>query len=242
MKIPHRYFILLIMSLFLVIPQVHAEKIDFIDKEYNFKTIKAVYICNINLDLLNSPDAHCVVKGSDLVEKVLQQDYWDNAKKFAVYDAYNHEQTLRKLSLLTGKNIDQMIAEDKSTGEQFFNENIHLLADAYVRSTLLAYYDDYYIIPAHTEWRSVTEYDDYYDKDGHKHTRSRTIQVPEFVPAESVRTANVRIRFSLIDSKTGKEIFSREEARCNTYTTDCQECYRQTVRSFFRDLKGKIKK
>ena len=240
MKNITKFLYLFLLCFCLLVPKASAEKLDLIDKDYDFTKIKSVFINTINLDILHSSqDQH---SNNDLLEKILFQDYWDNAKKFAVYNVYNEEQAKCKLSLQTEKDIDQLISQDKTSGEIFFKDNLKLIVDAYVTVSLLNYYTDYYIVPAHTEWRSVTEYDDYYDKDGKKHVRTRTIQVPEFVPDARVNTANVTIRFTLTDAKTGKDVFSREESRCNSYSTNCRECYCQTVRSFFRDLKKKVHK
>lgn len=241
MRLFKQIFFVLAVSLFLISPSANAEKTDFIDKQFDFKSIKAVYIYDVGLDVLNDSKANTSTKGSDLVNKVLKQDYVDNAKKFKAYTFYSPEEATRKISLLTGTDVDKMLVEDKAAGDKFLTDNLKLIADAYVTADLLAYYDDYYIVPAHTEWRSKTIYDDYYDKNGNRHTRSHTIQVPEYVPDQRVNTANVKMRFTLVDAKTGKEIFIREETRCNTFTTNIQECFRQTVRSFFRDLKNKIK-
>lgn len=242
MKYTKSFLLSLFAFLFLILPSANAEKMDFVDKNYPFHQLKTVYIYDIDLDSLKNTNNSTVMANSDLAERVLLQDYFDNAHKFEYYTTYTTDQAMRKISLATTKDVPKMIAETPAEGNKFFLDNLGLIVQAYIKAELISYYTDYYIIPAHTEWRSVTEYDDYYDKNGKKHTRTRTIQVPEYVPDQKVSTANVTVHFTMTDAKSGKEIFSRTETRTNTFTSDCRECFKQTVRAFYRDLKSKIKK
>ena len=238
-----KLFLLTLFScFFMILPTVNAEKMDFVDSKYPFSQLKSVYIYDIDLSALSKTNNNTVNADNKFAERVLLQDYYDNAHKFEYYTVYNEEQAKRKISLATNKDIDKMMTENKSEGVAFFDDNLKQIVQAAVKAELTSYYTDSYIIPAHTEWRTVTESEDYYDKNGKRHTRTRTIQVPEYVGDQTVYRANVTIHFSMIDTKTGKEIFSRTETRVNTFTSDCRECFKQTVRAFYRDLKKMIKK
>lgn len=211
-----------------------AEKTDFVDENYDFTKLTSIYLFDVEL---NEPK-----NTSELVEKVMQQDYDVNAKKFRVYKSDTPAKAMKKLSLLLNTDVEKAIADNPEAGSKLFADNLHLIADAYVTSELINYYNDQYIIPAHTEWQTVTDYVDYVDNDGKKQRTTISRQVPIYVPDAYVDQAHVTMRFALVDAKTGKDIFLREETRTNTYTRDTRECFRQTVRSFFRDLKKKIKK
>ena len=217
------------------LPRAGAEHTDYVDSKYNFAGIKAVYVDEINLEEINSSD--------NLIHKVLRQDYEQDSEKFAVYTRYQPDDVfVRKLSLTTGQNVDAMLNNDPQAARAFVKANLGRLVDVVAKAVVTKYYTDYYIIPAHTEWKTVSYTEVYYNHKNERKTRTVYRDVPHYVPDQQVSRANVKMRFTLVDLKTGNEVFIRDEFRSLSYSTDCREAYRQTVRAFFRDLKKKIKK
>lgn len=239
-----RFFIFLfsLVTILSVTLTAFAEKLDLVDKSYDFTKLKSIYLYDINLDVLDDPDKANANIESSLINKVMEHDYIENAEKFAVYDTLSPEKAMRKISLATGQDLNKMFAENPVEGSKFFTENLHLIVDAYIEAELLEYFQSFYVIPAHMKWETITTYKYYTDRNGIRQSRPHTRTVPVYVPDQRVNTANVKIKISLIDAKTKKEIFAREESRVNIYSTDCRECYQQIIRSFFRELKKKIKK
>ena len=232
MKSLFRVFFLMLAAVFLALPHVSASPVDSVDPSYDFHQIKNVMIYDIDL----TDSAH-----TDSEAASLQQNFHMQAAKLLEIPSIDKERLNRKISLAIGRDLDVIEKSDVEEYTSLVKDNLKAVADIYVHSELVSYTIGTYTIPAHTDWKTVTEYDTYRDSNGITHTISHQRTVPIFVPEQSGPYTNVKLRFSAYDAKTGKVIFTREELRQEQDSNDRLDTYNKIVRSYFRDLKKKIK-
>jgi hypothetical protein len=221
-----------IIVLFLfAMPIVSAEKTDWSDTDYNFKTIRTALIYDIDLsqaDLSN-----------DIITRNLTDEYMKKAVKPA-YTVLSSEQLNRKISLEQSIDLDTLKKTDPEKAAMLFTENLSHFVDIYIETHLLSYKIGSYIVPAHTTWENQTATDHYTDSDGRTRDITHTYTIPVYVPDATVTTAIVRLRFDVINAKTNKVIFSREEERVRDNSDDPYGVFSRMTDSFFSDLKNKM--
>ncbi|MBE6098355.1 MAG: hypothetical protein E7198_11330 [Schwartzia succinivorans] len=233
MKSLFRFFLLTLTVFFLTAPTGNASPVDSVDSSYDFHNIKNVMI----YDIVLSDDT----ERTESEAASLQQNYHMQAEKLLEIPSINKERLNRKISLAIGKDLDVIEKTNPEEYAELVRQNMRAAVDIYVNAELASYTIGTYTIPAHTEWKTVTDYDTYKDKDGHTHTVTRQRTVPVYVPEQSGPYTHVKIRFTSYDAKTGKVIFTREELREENDSRNCLETYNKIVRSYFRDLRKKIK-
>ena len=233
MKSLFRVFFLMMAAVFIALPSGHASPVDSVDESYDFHKIKNVMIYDIDLSSQTSLTA------SDITS--LQQNFRMQAEKLLEIPSLDKVKLNRKISLAIGKDLDVIEKNNPDEYATLVNDNLRVVADIYVKSELVEYSIGTYTIPAHTDWKTVTDYDTYRDKDGHTHTVSRERTIPVYVPEQHGPYTHVKMRFSSYDTTTGKVIFTREEIREEDNSRDCLDTYNKIVRSYFRDLRKKIK-
>lgn len=250
-----------VVSLFISIPTaIRAEKNDWSDTTYAFKNVQKVMFYDL--------DTTGVQLASDIVEKNLIGDFTkkmkDTGKPYVTTDdvaqrvafLYPSSTTAVKgpAALQTAPTALKTVPAQTTpaatpaatvpaapTKEQVqFDETAKTMATIYVVSKLVQYRQDGNVVPAHTEWRSRWVDDVVYDHKGHAHTVSREETYPEYVPDTFVPNTTVEMRFDIYDSQTGKNIFSREEARTRYGSDDTRGVYNRIIDSFFKTLKEKI--
>ena len=109
---------------------VHAEKTDWLDQSFQFKSVKKIVVFNIDsaVDLSGY--------GSATLHKV-SGDYFDKAAKKS------------KCQVITEEQARQMLG---GVGREALRQNISSIADAWVECKIKNWKDSYYIVPEHTVW------------------------------------------------------------------------------------------
>jgi len=223
--------VFLIVLFLFTMPIVSAEKTDWSDTNYNFKTIRSALIYNIDLSQVNL--------SNDIIARKLTDEYIKKSTKPA-YMTFSAEQLDRKISLEQSIDLDTLKKTNPEKAATLFTKNISHFVDIYVETPLLCYKIGSYIVPAHTTWQNQTTTDHYTDSNGRTRDLTHTYTIPVYVPDTTVTTAIVRLRFDVINAKTNKVIFSREEERVRDNSDDPYGVFSRMADSFFSDLKNKI--
>ena len=116
------------------------------------------------------------------------------------------------------------------------------IADARITGQIQVYDVSSRIIPAHYETRYRTERATIRDRDGKESTITTEVPYTEYVPEQTVYTTTVRLRLDVIDQKTGKAVFSRDDTRVDGDSTDLQRTYSKLVTAFYKEVDKKIRK
>ncbi|MFA6850642.1 MAG: hypothetical protein WCS30_09850 [Selenomonadaceae bacterium] len=223
--------IYLIALLFFVMPTVSAEKTDWSDNTYNFKTIRSALIYDLDFSQVNL--------SNDIIARKLADEYIKKSTK-PTYITFSAEQLDRKISLEQSIDLDTLKKTDSEKATTLFAENMSHFVDIYVETHLLSYKIGSYIVPAHTTWQNQTTTDHYTDSNGRTRDITHTYTIPVYVPDATVTTAVVRLRFDVFNAKTNKVIFSREEERVRDNSDDPYGVFSRMTDSFFSDLKNKM--
>ncbi len=205
-----------------------AGKTDWRDSHYDFSTVKAAWVEDIDLSGVSLE--------SDILEKKLQEYYHEQETR-PKWTVISKDQLYRKISLLEWKDMDKLAAAEPEKAKELWKKDLPKYVNVYVTAQLTRYEPSSYVVPAHTEWRTKEEKETYTDKDGKTQTITRTYEVPEYIPEYTVWLGNVNIRYDIHDAATGAVIFSREDVRSER--DSLQNVYELSVRSFFRELKLK---
>lgn len=205
---------------------VTAEKHDWRDNNYNFKSVQTAWIEDIDLS--------GVTLDSDITQKCLLE-YYQKQETRPKWQVLTKDQINRKISLLEWQDLDTLATTDPDKAKTLWDQDLPKIANVHVTAKLTRYDQTSKIIPAHTEWETRETYDTYRDKDGHTYTVTHYYQVPVYVPEHTVWISHVIVRYDIQDTATGKTIFSREDIRDDT--DSLQNVYELSVRSFFRELK-----
>jgi len=244
---------------------IQAEKYDWVDSSYSFKTVKTAYVYDI--------DCTPAQIDSNVIVKVLQNDYLKHAVKppyklipadqimatlptkpqpvpastsaaptqaAAVLQPTNEAVPPPEAAVMTP--ATETTAKTSAITDEEFLKAMVSQVDIYIEASLLEYSHGSYVIPAHTDWRTEDRTDSFVDREGRVQTVVHPITYPVYVPDETVPTVGIKVRFNVYDAKTGNEIMSREESRYRGRSDDPRSMYNRAVESFFNDLKKKIKK
>ena len=225
--------IVFLFCFFCSMTSVHAEKYDWADNAFAFSSIRTALIYEL--------DTSQAQLGNDILEKSLQGDYLKKASR-PHYSILSAEQVSRKISLQQGIDLYLMEKDDPEGFQAAFAAHASKFVQIYVKTKLLEYKTGFYIVPAHTEWRTKDLTDTFTDKDGRQQTITRTISYPEYIPDNTVSTATVKLRFDVYDARTGKAVFSREELRTRDSSDDPNGVFQRMLDSFFNDLQRKMDK
>lgn len=203
-----------------------AEKTDYKDKSYNFKTIK-------NL-MLYDMDFSAAGLDSSIVEKNLQSIY-EGKSSDSKLNILDSEQVLQKISLQTGQDMDLLQEKDNAAYEKMYLEHMPEYVDAYVMGELLDYEKQNVYHDAYTSWETRTEHVQMKDSDGNWKTVEVSHEEPVYHPAYTTVEFDVIVEFHVYDSKSGKEIFSRRDARSRQDDTG-KDMYARICGNFFSDF------
>jgi hypothetical protein len=116
------------------------------------------------------------------------------------------------------------------------------LADVRITGQVQQYDISNSVIPAHYETRYHNETTTIKDKDGKETTITTQVPTTEYVPARTVYTSTVRLRLDVIDQKTGKAVFSRDDTRADGDSGDLQRTYSKLITAFYKEVDRKIRK
>ena len=115
-------------------------------------------------------------------------------------------------------------------------------ADVRITGQVLQYDVTDEVRPAHYETQYYEETTTIRDKDGKESKITRQVPRKEYVPARTVYTSTVRLRLDVIDQKTGKEVFSRDDTRTDEDSSNIERTYSKLVTAFYKEVDRKIRK
>lgn len=188
-----------------------AEKVNWVDEGYDFTKIKKALVYDIEVVDKSEID-------SDLIEKVMQEDYLKNAAR-PPYKVIRPEAS----TVLTPGNPAEGV-------------------DVYIMAEMLTWHNDSYTKEGYTSWETRTSKRRVKRPDGSWHEERYEYTIPVYHPAETIYTSTVRIRFDVYDAKTGKKVMSRDELRKRDNSDHGQQgIFGRISKKFFDDLGKKIK-
>ena len=196
----------------LILPQtVSAEKTDFKDKYYNFRSVRRVVLMNIssNINFHN--------RGNMFIQK-LRSTYYDNSRKL-------------KCDVITENEAHQIPG--------YIEKNLSSIADLYIQCEIKDWSDDYYIVPERTVWEEKKMYRTVRDRNGNKYEEAYYVTVPVTYPPRRVDISKVSVTFEVYDARTGSLVFGREDVRDREDKNAQDGMYGRICNSFFQDL-GKL--
>ena len=206
-------------ALIVLIPQiVSAEKTDWQNSNFNFKTVKKIVLLNVtsNVDLSNYGSA---------IQYRVQQNYIDKAKK-------------SKCTIITEEQAKEIL-NVKSTDA--LKQNISTIADAWVECKIKNWHDSYYIIPAHTEWEDKRMTRKHRRSDGSSWEETYYITVPVTYPPRRVDVSDISTTFEVFSATTKEPIFVRDDVRKREDAQAQKNMFERMCNSFFEDFGKKVK-
>jgi hypothetical protein len=195
-----------------ILPQtVSAEKRDWKDNYYNFRSIRRVVL----MDLTSNVN----FRGSgNVFFQRLNGTYYDNA---------------RKLKCEVIRENPGMRSNDP--------RDYASVADAVIRCNIKDWSDDYYIVPERTTWEQKKMYRRVRDMWGNWIEDSYYITVPVTHPPYRVDISKIAVSFEVYDTRSGQMIFGRDDVRDREDRNAQDGMYGRICNSFFQDLAKLIK-
>jgi hypothetical protein len=144
---------------------------------------------------------------------------------------------------IDGRNLQAMFQSEAAKRLEHANVVTQAeIADARITGQIQQYDVSSSIIPAHYETRYRNETTTVKDKDGKETTITTERPYTEYVSEQTVYTTTVRLRLDVIDLKTGKAVFSRDDTRVDGDSSDLQRTYSKLVTAFYKEVDRKIRK
>ena len=219
---------------FFLLPGTAAAHVEeWAEPGYNFKDVQKLLVYDLDMSAVDLE--------SDIAEKNFQSAFWEQVGKQKI-EVMNLKKVENRVSLMEYKDIDALRQTDPAAAEEMWQNTMPKVVDAYAKTQYLRYEYTSRVIPAHTEWRTRWVKHTYYDRDGNKHEESIPEEYPEYVQEKTIWTLHQRIRLDVYDAKTGKCIYSRNEARSDDYAGDGKDIFVKIVRNSFKDFLKKGKK
>ena len=206
-------------AIIILIPQLaNAEKTDWQNNNFNFKSVKRIVLLNVtsNVDLSGY--------GSAIQYKV-HQDFIDKAKK-------------SRCMVITEDQAKQMLSV---TGRDAIKNNISSVADAWVECKIKNWQDSYYIVPAHTEWEQKKMTRRHHRSDGSSWEETYYVTVPVTYPPRKVDVSDLAATFEIFSANTGEPIFVRDDIRKREDFQAQKDMFGRMCNSFFEDFGKKVK-
>lgn len=204
-----------------------AEKTDFKDSSYNFKQVKSVAIYDMDFSQIDMEEDSVQAKSMQAV----YQDKLHSAKLPIV----DEESVCRKISLLSGQDMDTLYEKNYEEFEKIYQDRLPEVADVYITSQIKTYKSARIFHPAYTSWERRTKYITVKDSDG----KSRRVEIeyeePVYHPEYYSTQFYVTVEFRAYDTKTGKEIFSRVDAR-DREDYEGKDMYARICANFAKDF------
>lgn len=196
----------------IILPQnVSAEKRDWKDSYFNFRSIRRVIL----MDLTSNVNFR---SSGNIFMQRLYSTYYDNARKLKC----------------------QVIKEDPR-GHGSDPRDYYNVADAVITCTIKDWSDDYYIVPERTTWEQKKMYRGVYDYYGNWIEESYYVTVPVTYPPYRVDVSKVAVSFEVYDTRTGQMIFGRDDVRDREDRDAQDGMYGRICNSFFQDFGKLIK-
>lgn len=222
-----RMMSLLVLMIFIMPVSAWAEKTDFKDSSYNFKKVKSIAVYNMDFSQINMEE-------DSVQAKSLQAVYQDKLQlsKLTIID---EDALLRKISLIVGQDMDILYKENPEEFEKVYQEKLPEAADVYIVSQVKKYEAGRIFHPAYTSWERRTKYITVKDSDGNSRRVEIEYEEPVYHPEYYSTQFYVTVEFRAYDTKTGKEIFSRVDAR-DREDYEGKDMYARICANFAKDF------
>ena len=217
-------FCVFLLPIIFLLPQtVHAEKTDWADDSFNFKSIKRIVLLDVTANVnFNSMGATAYK---------IQSDYQGKASK-------------TKCTIITENQAKQILglnSANESSVREAIKNNITSIADAWVECDIPIWKDSYYIVPEQTVWESRKMSRWHRRSDGSSWEETYYITVPVTYPPRRVDVSDISATFKVFDAKTGKVIFIRDDVRNREDASAQKDMFGRMCNSFFEDFRKKMK-
>lgn len=227
-----RMMALLVLIIFIMPVSAWAEKTDFKDSSYNFQKVKSIAVYNMDFSQTNMEE-------DSVQAKSLQAVYQDKLQS-AKLPIVDEDALLRKISLLSGQDMDIMYTENPEAFEKVYQEKLPEVADVYIVSQVKKYEAGRIFHPAYTSWERRSKYITVKDSDGTDRRVEIEYEEPVYHPEYYTTQFYVTVEFRAYDAKTDKEIFSRVDDR-DREDHDGKDMYGRICSNFAKDFAKLIK-
>lgn len=227
-----RILALLVVCIFIMPAGVWAEKTDFKDNSYNFKKVKSIAAYEMDFSKIDMEE-------DSVQAKSLQSVYQDKLES-AKLPIVDEETLLRKISLLSGQDMNLSHQNNPEEYEQVYWEKLPEVADVYITSEVKKYESSKIFHPAYTSMERRTKYITVKDSDGKSSRVEIEYEEPVYHPEYYTTQFYVTVEFRAYDTKTGKEIFSRVDAR-ERGDYEGKDMYARICANFAKDFAKLIK-
>ena len=220
MKIIRKFFGAFFLLMFLLTAQnVHAEKTDWADKSFNFKTVKKIVVFDID-------SAVNLSSYGDALKYKIRSDYFDKAAKKT------------KCQIITEEQARQMLG---GVSREVLKQNIGSIADAWVECKIKVWKDSYYIVPEHTVWEQKRMTRTHRRSDGSSWEEIYYITVPVTYPPRRVDVSDIAVSFEAFGAQTKQPIFARDDVRKREDAQAQKDMFGRICNSFFEDFGKKVR-
>lgn len=217
---------------FLAVP-VHADYTNWQDPNYDFKSVKNIYIARVDTSDISSMSS---AKAKSL-ESAFQSRM--NKAKFPK-DLLLTLEAPAATKTLPASHVLKASVESGTEEDDFLAEARAANAQVYILPRLTRWQVKSYVEPAHMEWKSVQVRDAYKDKDGNWHYFYRTETYPDYVPAQEIPYAMVTMTFEWYDVQSGNLIASSEDDRTRNAENNPKGMYERIVDRFAKEMKKTV--
>ena len=225
----------LLLLTVLALPQsVFAEKTDWTDRNFSFRSIRTVIV----LDATVSPG---VDVGGQIGVLNIQDRFRQDAGKLPCR-LISEAQARQIIGQQLRMNLDSLSITNPMQARQIVMQNAYNIgADAWVFCNVDAWGNQTYIEPERTVWENRRQTRTYYDQWGRRHEESYTTQVPVTYPPRRIDISTVQVTLQAYDSRTGAMIFARKDVRDREDYSAQVGMFGRISNSFFEDLAKKIR-
>lgn len=225
-----RIVLMACLLLMAMMQAVSAEKVEYKDKNYNFKAIKNVLLYDMDFSDTN-------IEG--VRERSLSGMYEEKAMQEKI-PVITPEAVIRKMSLAQGQDLEILAQKDSEAFNDIFDKNLKDYADVYIDAKVLQYETKSIYHPEYTTWETKTVNKNVRDSKGNWVKVEDEIVVPVVHPAYYSSVVYEKIEFHVHDAVTGEEIYSRQEWR-DRDNDDGVNMFGRICSAFFKDFHKMIK-
>ena len=216
---------MLLLAVLAVSTSVSAEKTDWYDRNYSFRSIRTVII----LDPTFVPGI-----SYDLAElRSMQDKFLSDAGRQLRCNVINEAQARQMLSYQLGMNLNGIPFEQ---ARHVIIDNAYRIADAWVLCQIDNMANTSYVEPARTVWEQKEERRTYYDAWGNRREESYYVQVPVTYPPRRVDVTSIQATLQLYDSRSGAVVFTRRDVRDREDFQAQGGMFGRISNSFFEDV------
>ena len=221
---------ILLLAIIALPLNVNAEKTDWSDRNFNFRSIRTVIV----LDATVSPGADY---GGATVLRNLQETFIDNSRKLKC-NVITEAQARQELSYHLRTDLNRMSYEQ---ARHVIIDNAYRIADAWILANVDSWYDNSYMTPERTVWEQRKETRTYRDRFGHLREETYYVQVPVHYPPRRVDVSTIQMTLQLYDARGGQVIFERRDVRDRQDYQAQRGMFSRICNSFFEDVGKKIR-